>query len=119
VNVWFLVAIASLPLFGVYLASRVPAVWSGAPSPLANLPTVYLGAARRTFLLFVLTWHAASDGMFLLFLGVELDIAPIWQTGTVVMVFGTPLVVLLWIIVAVANWPKFLVPPDQREHRID
>jgi hypothetical protein len=118
-NVWFLLAIALLPLFGVYLAGRVPAVWSGAPSPLAGIPTVYLGTARRTFLLFVLAWHAAFDGMFLLFLGMELDIAAIWQVGTVVMVFGTPLVVLLWIIVAITNWPKSLVPPDQRKHRVD
>ena len=118
-NVWFLAAIAVLPLFGVYFASRVPAVWSGAPSPLAGIPMIYLGTARRTFLMFVLTWHAALDGLFLLFLGMELDIAPIWQIGTMVMVFGTPLATLLWIIVATTNWPKALVPPDQRKHRTD
>jgi hypothetical protein len=116
---WFLAAMGLLPLFGIYLAVRVPAVWAGAQTPLVGIPAVYIGTARRTYLMFVLAWHAFFDGMFLLFLGMEAEVDPIWQGGGVVMVFGTTLVTLLWIVVAIFNRPRFLVPPDQREHRTD
>jgi hypothetical protein len=103
----------------VALAARVPAVWAGSPTPLHNAGGIWFGRSRRTHLLVVLALNVSTGGLFLLFAEMEFTIDPLWQIGTILAVFGTPLVVVVWMVVAAFNRPRFLVAPDQRLHRKD
>jgi hypothetical protein len=118
-SVGLLIVTGGLAAFCLSLAARVPAVWAGAPTPLNDVVGISFGKSRRTYLMYTLTMNAVFGGMFLLFLGFELDLAVVWQAGTVLAVLGSPVALLAWIVVAAFNRPRFLVPPDQRLERQD
>lgn len=115
-----LVAFTGVLMAGsLFLLARVPSVWAGAGTPLDGIPGIWFGRSRRTYLMYALAMNAFFDGMFLVFTGMRFNVDAVWQVGTVLMVVGTPIAVLAWIVVAVFNRPRFVVPPDQREHRTD
>lgn len=118
-GLWVVLVSGALAAGCLYLAARVPAVWSGAPSPIQGLAVGWYGKSRRTYLMYVLTVNAFFDGCFLLVAGMRFEVDPAWQAGTVVMAIGSPVMLLLWIVVAVFNRPRWLVPPDQRRRRKD